>query len=245
MNIIKKLFLPILLLMINFICVIFFSFFHYNDQLKEKGINYINSDAYKNNLSNYLDQKSIFIILITFIIIMPILIYFFKKENKDVIKTKKIDFNRIIVDLFIFIMINNTIYLLFIKPVRVNFLINLITTCIIGPIIEELIYRGIIFKQLLKEYDYKKAILITTLLFSVFHFNIVQMITSFIIGYYMCFIYYKYNNIILNIFIHFIYNLISLIIINLYFEYTIIIIPIILIFLIIYKKIIKNEYIYK
>ncbi|MCT4673783.1 MAG: CPBP family intramembrane metalloprotease [Prolixibacteraceae bacterium] len=53
---------------------------------------------------------------------------------------------------------------------------------LIGPIIEELIFRGIIMNGFLRNYSKSKAILISALLFGLFHMNPWQLIPATLLG---------------------------------------------------------------
>ncbi len=58
----------------------------------------------------------------------------------------------------------------------------LIYVCILGPIWEELLHRGYILKGLRNKYGTIVSLIISSLIFAVFHMNIVQGINAFIMG---------------------------------------------------------------
>ena len=66
---------------------------------------------------------------------------------------------------------------------------------IIGPILEELICRGIILKGLLTRYSPKWAIIISTIIFGLLHEFPLQMCGAFLIGLFLGWIYYKTKSI--------------------------------------------------
>lgn len=78
--------------------------------------------------------------------------------------------------------------------------LNIITsTIIIGviiPLAEELLMRGYIYNSLDYVFDYKFAIIISSLIFAILHGNITQGIYAFILGIIIALIYKYYNNII-------------------------------------------------
>jgi hypothetical protein len=84
-----------------------------------------------------------------------------------------------------------------------------LTAVIAAPILEEMIFRGIILEGLLKNYNPFKAIIITNLLFGIAHMNPWQFVGAFIIGIFISWIYMKTRSIILPILMHFINNLTS------------------------------------
>ncbi|MDO5517992.1 MAG: CPBP family intramembrane metalloprotease [Clostridium sp.] len=54
-------------------------------------------------------------------------------------------------------------------------------TCVIAPICEEIIFRGIILSSM-KKYGNLTAIMVSSILFSMFHFNLVQFINPVLMG---------------------------------------------------------------
>jgi len=81
---------------------------------------------------------------------------------------------------------------------------------IAAPILEELIFSGIILNGLLKKYSPKKSILITSFLFGFIHLNAWQFVTVFIMGIFTGWIYFKTRSLSLSIIIHATYNLASI-----------------------------------
>ncbi|MCB0536460.1 MAG: CPBP family intramembrane metalloprotease [Bacteroidetes bacterium] len=71
-----------------------------------------------------------------------------------------------------------------------------------APILEELIFRGIILDGLLKKYSPEKSILLSSFLFGLVHLNPWQFVTGFIIGIFAGWIYYKTKSLSLTIIIH-------------------------------------------
>lgn len=90
---------------------------------------------------------------------------------------------------------------MFIDPI-----IAFLSICVIAPIFEEVIYRGIILEQLSKKYSPAKAIVTSAIIFGLIHFNLHQSVNAFFIGLIIGFIYIKTNSLILCIFWHFINN---------------------------------------
>lgn len=86
-----------------------------------------------------------------------------------------------------------------------------ISIALVAPIFEEIIFRGIILDGLLKKYKAINAIVISALMFGVFHFNITQCINAFFIGIIVGTIYFKTNSLIPCMFVHFANNFFCLI----------------------------------
>ena len=67
--------------------------------------------------------------------------------------------------------------------------LGIICVAILGPILEELLFRGAITKVLLKKYNPVVAILISGLIFGIFHMNPAQVVGATLIGFILAWIY--------------------------------------------------------
>lgn len=168
---------------------------------------FITSGNDSNLFNEYLKTKQIYITLIIAIIFIPLLINDYKKYKKD--KRTKINYFILIFLGIILSLIYNVFayYLNFLLKTSLfdnnsNLVITLISTGLIGPIIEELMFRGIIYNELKNKYKNMKAILITTIFFAVIHFNIIQVLYALAIGFILIFVYEKYKNIKAPIILH-------------------------------------------
>lgn len=85
----------------------------------------------------------------------------------------------------------------------------LIGSLIIGPILEEIIYRGIILKGLLTSHSPKFAILASSIIFAVSHGKPIQILGALVIGLFLGWIYYKTKSLGTTIILHFTANLTS------------------------------------
>lgn len=77
--------------------------------------------------------------------------------------------------------------------------------CLLGPILEELLYRGVLL-QSLKKYNVRFAIVISALIFGMMHENITQCILGMLIGIPLAIITIKSGSILPAIFTHIIVN---------------------------------------
>lgn len=91
----------------------------------------------------------------------------------------------------------------------------LMYTCIIGPAMEELVFRGVVLGGLLKMYSAKKSIIISSTLFGISHLNGIQFINAFMLGAFMGYIYVKIKSIYLCMYSHVLFNSIGFVIIYL------------------------------
>lgn len=85
--------------------------------------------------------------------------------------------------------------------------ILLIETCIIAPIFEEVLYRGILLKGLINKYNSKIAIVYSALIFGIAHLNIPQGINAFLLGLILGTVFYYTRSIYLCMIMHFVNNL--------------------------------------
>ena len=83
-----------------------------------------------------------------------------------------------------------------------NGIFSFLMIVIAAPVLEELIFRGIVLDGLLKNYSPVKSILISSLLFGFVHLNPWQFISAFILGCFIGWIYHKTRSLSFAILIH-------------------------------------------
>lgn len=91
-----------------------------------------------------------------------------------------------------------------------NLLINFICVVIIGPILEEIIFRKILFIKLSSIFSINFSMVLSSVIFGLCH-NIQTIISAGLFGAVLCTLYIKYKNILIPIFLHFINNIMSMI----------------------------------
>ena len=88
-----------------------------------------------------------------------------------------------------------------------------------APIIEEILFRGIIQKGLInKGVKPRSAIIISALVFGIVHFNPWQFIGAFLLGIVLGVIYFKTKSLLMSIFLHFFNN--TIVVVMMKFFYT-------------------------
>lgn len=87
--------------------------------------------------------------------------------------------------------------------------IGILAVAIIGPVLEEMLFRGAITKELLKQYEPLKAILISGLIFGIFHLNPAQIFPAMLIGFVLAWLYWRTGSLIPGILIHIVNNSLS------------------------------------
>lgn len=206
---------------------------------------YISSGNDINLFNEFLSSKQIYLAFILAIIFIPLLMRDYKKINFD--KNNKMNYLQLILIGIILSLIYNVFayYFNFLLKTSLfdnnhNLIVTLISTSLIGPIIEELMFRGIIYNELKNKYSNMKAILITTIFFAVIHMNIIQILYAFALGFILIFVYEKYKNIKAPIILHMASNMTTTLFLpiliqnNLIINYSVFLICLIL--LIIIKK---------
>ena len=86
---------------------------------------------------------------------------------------------------------------------------SLIQVCILAPIIEEILMRGVVLGGLKNSYGTVTALLISAMLFACLHFNMVQTLSAFVCGIVLGLLYIKTSSIFCCMIAHGGYNLIS------------------------------------
>lgn len=129
----------------------------------------------------------------------------------------------------------------------INYLISIISLVILPAIVEELLFRGLIFKGL-KQNGKFFACFISSLMFSIYHMSIFQTIYPLLFGLVLSVIMYHENNILYCILMHATNNLLSLTLmffkVNLSFaHWTFVLIAILLltIFLVVIALLLKTK----
>ena len=89
---------------------------------------------------------------------------------------------------------------------------SLIQVCILAPVIEEMLMRGVVLGGLKNSYGTVTALLISAMLFACLHFNMVQTLSAFVCGIVLGLLYIKTSSIFSCMIAHSGYNLISYII---------------------------------
>lgn len=82
---------------------------------------------------------------------------------------------------------------------------------VIPPLVEEIMFRGVIL-QSLRRYGDGFAVMISAMMFGLYHGNFIQMVFAFICGLVMGFVVIRTNSLLPSILIHFINNSVSLVV---------------------------------
>lgn len=84
---------------------------------------------------------------------------------------------------------------------------NVISSLVLAPLLEELLFRGVIQEYLYRKNGFILSVLITSLLFSIHHLTISQLVYTFLAGLYYGVLYYKTRSLTYCMIAHSFYNL--------------------------------------
>ncbi len=256
-NILKTLIWPIIFVIGQFLIeYIFVAIFN----SKEKGtmtndafLEYIKTIEYQDKLKNYINSKALIIVLITVLIFAPLLYKAFKKykaksnfELKDIFVPLLFGVSISLIYNILLFSLNNAIYFTDnFKPNTLPVIVQILCTGIIGPILEELIFRGIVYNKLKTFNKPMKSIILCSVIFALFHTDIINAIYAFGVSFILIYLYEKYKTLKAPIIMHISLNTTIILMINLIVKnyiffnlYLLIISVLVLLYL---KKFIKKD----
>lgn len=198
----------------------------------------ITSNSIKSLNTTGLKENLYLLVVLSDFIMLLILFLIFRLNKKNFIEKlnfKKIKFKE---SLYIIILgIGISIVLLFLAgtlskiipsynvvqnnlEIARNSLIQIVSTVILVPIYEEIIFRGIIFGYLKKNYNTSVAIILQAVIFGITHLNVVQGIYTFLLALVLALVYIYSDSILGSIIVHIIFNLLGIDIIPKIIEYN-------------------------
>lgn len=86
---------------------------------------------------------------------------------------------------------------------------SFIQVCLLAPIIEEILMRGFLLNGLVPRYGTAAALLLSSMLFAILHFNMVQSLSAFLCGILLGLLYLTTNSVLCCIIAHSVYNILS------------------------------------
>ena len=217
-NTIKSISLPIIYSIVSTIVLLLVSniytslnVYYYGYTTEEQLLEYFDSKLYIDGLGNFLNSNLVYIGLIIFCLFIP---YLLKKYYKNNTKINKISFKDILyiiilgmlfsgISNLIFYLINETIEFTNAYNISTyNYFPLIISNGILGPILEEYMFRGVIYNNLQKENDKMLSIIMTSILFSMMHTGIDSILYSFALSFLLIYVYEKYKTIKAPIILH-------------------------------------------
>ena len=228
-NIFKVLKWPILYGVGQFVIIVIFTLlFNIGLQMTSEQLSlYMKTAEYQNHLAQFLADNQFFIVFIPAIIFLPIFVMIYNKHKVNT-KIKLNAKNYLLFSIlglsicFIFNIIvkniNDIVYFtdVFSKSIiHLNIFINILCVGIIGPIMEEYLFRGIIYNKIKTFNTNKNAVILTSLLFAFMHNNYVHIIYAFLLSLLLIYVYEKYKTLKAPIMIHLVANTCNIIFLDL------------------------------
>ena len=163
------------------------------------------------NLTNFINNYGGIILILTNI---TYIIYIIKKHRIKVNKYNLIDnYPKIYLFISIPLFLNSLILLINNQKIpTINIYIALFGSVIIGPILEELVFRYLIYNNLNKFNNKNTSIILSSIIFALVHNGFINIVYAFIIGTILTIIYSKNKNIKEVIILHMVANIMSLLI---------------------------------
>ena len=96
---------------------------------------------------------------------------------------------------------------------------TVLKTVILAPIAEELAFRGLVFRRMELYTSFWPAALVSSLLFALYHMNLLQGVYAFLYGIMLCLVYRVFRNILATLIMHAAANAFTLIFIYLGLDY--------------------------
>lgn len=256
-NFLKVIIWPIILLIgqifINYIFVAIFNSKEKGNMSDSEFINHIKTIEYQDKLNNYINSKALIIMTILIIILVPIFYTAYKKYKvKNNFKLNNIFIPilfgvsiSLIYNILIF-NLNNLIYFTNkFDGSSIGIITQLITSGICGPILEELVFRGLVYNKLKTFNKPMTSIILTSLIFALFHNNIIDMIYAFGVSFMFIYLYQKYKTLKAPIIMHMSLNitiiLMSGLIVKNYLAFNLYLLVVSVLVLLYLKKFIKKD----
>lgn len=201
-----------------FISYIFVAIFNSNEQgnlTNKEFLEYIKTIEYQNRLNDYINSNALIIAIITTLIFIPILCKVYKKYKKQNNFNLKDIMLPISLGITISLIYNITVFNLnnifhFTNNYEITsipIIIEIICSGIIGPILEELVFRGIVYNKLKEFNKPMTAMILTSIIFGLIHNNIVNAIYAFGVSFIFIYLYEKHKTLKSPILMHMTLNI--------------------------------------
>ena len=145
----------------------------------------------------------VFYVIILFYVIISIFLYKKNKRKEMRLKYRKY-FPLFYFGISIAVLLNMIIIRVTNNTIDNNYplLLYLISSGIVGPIYEEILFRYILFNRLRNKYSDNMALFISLIVFSLIHLSPIKIIYAFIIGFFITVIYRREKTILAPILVH-------------------------------------------
>lgn len=175
--------------------------------LGENGVSYRETATFVENMNNIVSDNTLTVTFITIIICIPVMIYLFRKQrgNLAFIGEKKGLYINIFIGIFASVGVSKLVTLLPIDGILGNYSevsknvmssnipLQIVALIILGPLMEELMFRGLIYNRIKILSDSVIAAYISSIIFGVYHMNLVQGLYTFVLGVLLSYVYERFS----------------------------------------------------
>lgn len=175
--------------------------------LGENGVSYRETATFVENMNNIVTSNTLSVTFITIIICIPVMIYLFRKQRGNLTFTgeKKGLYINIFIGIFASLGISKLVTLLPIDGILGNYSevsknvmssnlpLQIVALIILGPLMEELMFRGLIYNRIKVLSDSVIAGYISSIIFGVYHMNLVQGLYTFVLGVLLAYVYERFS----------------------------------------------------
>lgn len=225
-KLIKVIFWPIIFILghffIEYVFVAYYNSKNKGDLSNSEFLEFIKTCEYQTGINNFINSRLLLMTIIIFLIFLPILYFAYKKYRRyEYIGGYGIE--ALSLGISIALIFNITLYNLNklfnftnrFDKMEIPFYVALICTGILGPILEEILFRGIVYNKLKEFNTNMTAIIICSILFGIFHMDIINGIYGFGISFILIYLYEKHNTLYAPILLHIALNITGLLIVKL------------------------------
>ena len=207
---------------IEYVFVAYYNSKNKGDLSNSEFLKLIKTCEYQEGLNNFINSKLLLMTIILFLVFLPILYLAYKKYRRyEYVGGYRVE--ALSLGISIALIFNITLYNLNkvfsftnrFDKMEIPFYVVLICTGILGPILEEILFRGIVYNKLKEFNTNMAAIIICSILFGVFHMDIINGIYGFGISFMLIYLYEKHNTLYAPILLHITLNITGLLIVKL------------------------------
>ncbi len=206
---------------------------------EEDIFNYFQVYSFSSQIETIVNEHGLLVSIVTYIVTIPICLYILKKElnSEKYISTKErlkmVDLQKwyflIGIGFLASLGLSKVVTIFPIDNILGNYadvnssfesnplIFQIFALVILGPVAEEIIYRGLIYKRIKGYSDAVVGTYLSSIIFGIVHFNLVQGLYALALGVILCYVYEKYKTIFAPIILHISANLMALIVMKIPF----------------------------
>lgn len=190
---------------------------------------YILAYRFLDNTNEYIGRHTLLVTFIAALVTILILSVIIRKEGTEIVFREDKDLSPfkilgiLLLGIFVSTGVGKLVNLVNIdniigsnEAVNDTFLSNplvfqILTLCIAAPIVEELVFRGMIYNRLKQYTDTVVAVFVSAGIFGIYHGNLVQGIYAAVLGILLCFVYERCKSFVAPVLLHMVANSTALI----------------------------------